>query len=185
MIGTCRLEKLLEVITGLPRLALEVALSGGNELLIGIADIIVIITQVVAGSDRDLLGPFLQSPLVALGTPLRALVSCLSGRPSTAAGGYFPIALYENSPDHLLARGVSSGDVEGLLRGPGLIAAKLMHQGSTVRARPERRHDVGIADLGELMALLGEALDVVPQGLSMLLPQSFRSQWLPSHMYAP
>jgi hypothetical protein len=49
-----------------------------------------------------------------------------------------------------------------------------MHQGSTVRAGPERQNDVGIIDLGELMALLGETLNVIPQGFTLLLPATLQ-----------
>jgi hypothetical protein len=40
--------------------------------------------------------------------------------------------------------------------------AELMHQGSTVHVGPEHQEDVDITDPGELMALLGEAPDVIP-----------------------
>jgi hypothetical protein len=38
-----------------------------------------------------------------------------------------------------------------------------------VCVRPECRNDVDVADLGELMALLGETLDVILQGFTLLL----------------
>jgi hypothetical protein len=59
VIGTSCLEKLLEVISRMLRLALQITLSSDDELLIGVANILVVITLVTAGSDRDSLGPLL------------------------------------------------------------------------------------------------------------------------------
>jgi hypothetical protein len=61
------------------------------------------------------------------------------------------------------------GNVEELLCGIWLVMAELMHQGSTVHVGPEHQEDVDITDPGELMALLGEAPDVIPQGFALLL----------------
>jgi hypothetical protein len=77
--------------------------------------------------------------------------------------------LDENGPDCLLTRGTLSGDVDQLLHGLLLIAVELMHQGSTVCTEPECRDDVSVTDLGELVALLGETLDVILQGFTLLL----------------
>jgi hypothetical protein len=68
-----------------------------------------------------------------------------------------------------------SGDVEQLLHGIWLITTELMHQGFVVCARPECRDDIGVADLGELMALLGETLDVILQGFTLLLPATLHN----------
>jgi hypothetical protein len=57
---------------------------------------------------------------------------------------------------------VPGGDVKQLLRGLGLIAPELMHQGSVAHFGPERRNDVSVIYLGEIMTLLGEPLDVIP-----------------------
>jgi hypothetical protein len=65
------------VISELPRLTLEIALNSDDELLIGVTNILVIVTLIVAGSDCDSLGPPLRPPLVAFDTPLCALVGCL------------------------------------------------------------------------------------------------------------
>jgi hypothetical protein len=130
MIGT--------VISRLPCLPLEIVLGSGDVLLNEVGDMLAVVSLIIAGCDRDSLGLLLQSPLVTLGAPLFALICCLRGRPSTTARSFFPIALYENSPDHLFARGVPAGDVEELLHGLWLIASELMHQCSTVHAGPER-----------------------------------------------
>jgi hypothetical protein len=64
---------------------------------------------------------------------------------------------------------VSRGDVEELLPGLWLLVTKLVHQGSTSHARPERQYNVGVAYLWEFMAFLGETPDVIPQGLPLFL----------------
>jgi hypothetical protein len=48
MIGAGCLKKLLEVIGGLSRLALEVALSNGDELLVGVIGVLVIVDLIAA-----------------------------------------------------------------------------------------------------------------------------------------
>jgi hypothetical protein len=73
MIGTGCLEKLLEVMCRLPHLALEVTLSGGHDLLIGVPSLLVVIPLIAASSERNSLGPPLQPPFVTIGAPLCAL----------------------------------------------------------------------------------------------------------------
>jgi hypothetical protein len=54
-------EKLLEVIGGLPYLALRITFGGGDELLVGAVSVlvIIIITLIAASGDRDSLwSPF-------------------------------------------------------------------------------------------------------------------------------
>jgi hypothetical protein len=169
VIGTGCLEKLLKVVSGVSRLLLEIALSSGDELLIRVANITVVVTHVAAVDDHDSLGPPLQPPFVAFGTPLQALVSCLGWRSSTTIEGSFAAALKGNGPDHLLARGMLGGNVEKLLNSLWLVTAELMPQGSPVCVRPERRDDFAVTDFGELMTLLGETSDVVPLGFTLLL----------------
>jgi hypothetical protein len=69
MVGTGQFEKLLEVIDGLPRLMLEVTLSSGNELLIGVIGLLVIAALIIAGTNHNSLG----SPLCPLLSPLALL----------------------------------------------------------------------------------------------------------------
>jgi hypothetical protein len=157
------------VIGWLLCLALEVTLRSGNELLVRIVGLLVIIALIVAGSDYDPLGLPLWPPLVAFSAPLCAFAGCLEWCPSTAAEDRPPVALDENGPDCLLTRGVPSGDVVLLLRGLQLIVVELMHQGPTACAEPKCRDDVGIVDLGELVALLGEPPNVILKGLARLM----------------
>jgi hypothetical protein len=102
MVGAGHFEKLLEVIGRLPRLVLEIALSSGNELLVGVINLLVVAALVAAHCDRDSLGSMLWSPPIAFGAPLCAHAGCLEGHPSTAVGGRLPIALDKNSSNHLL-----------------------------------------------------------------------------------
>jgi hypothetical protein len=162
MILMGHLEKLLEVISGLPWLVLQVVLRGDDELLIRVTDLLVVVTLITDGSDRDSLGLPLQPPLVAFGTALCVLSGHLERRPSTTTEALFPAVLDENGLNHLFTRGVPSGDVKELLCGLQLVMAELMHQDSVVCDRLECRDDVGIVDLGELMTLLGETPDVIP-----------------------
>jgi hypothetical protein len=87
MIGASCIEKLLKVISGLPHLALEVTLSYGDELLIEVVDLFVVVALVKAGSDRDSLGSPLQPPLVGFGAPLCTLADCLEWCPQPPQGG--------------------------------------------------------------------------------------------------
>jgi hypothetical protein len=125
------------VIGWLLCLALEVTLRSGNELLVRIVGLLVIIALIIAGSDYDPLGLPLWPPLVAFSAPLCAFVGCLEWCPSTAAGDRPPVALDENGHDCLLTRGVPSGNVVLLLRGLQLIVVELMHQGPTACAEPK------------------------------------------------
>jgi hypothetical protein len=169
VVGTGRLEKLLEVIGRLPRLVFEVTLSGGDELLIKIIRLLVIVSLITAGSNRDPLGSPLGPPLISFGAPLCTLAGCLEWCPSTAIGGQPPVALDENGPDCLLARRVPGGDVKQLLCGLWLIVAELMHEGPTVHAGPKCQDEVSVTDLGELMALMVKLLNVILEGLALLL----------------
>jgi hypothetical protein len=130
-----------------------------------VTSVLVVIALIVAGQECDSLWSPLWTPLVALSTPPSTLVGYLGWHPSTAAGGRLGAALHENSPDHFLARGMPGGDVEEFFCGLWLVKAELVYKGSTVCAGLEHRDDIGIADLGEFMTFLGDAPDVIPQGL--------------------
>jgi hypothetical protein len=174
MIGIGCLKKLLEVISGLPRLAFEVVLHGGDELLVGVTDFLVVIPLIIAGSDCDSLGPPLLLPLVAFGAPLCALAGCVRLCPSITIESHLLTVLEEDGPDRLPTRGMPGGDVEELLHDLWLVMTKLMHQGLAVHAGLEYRDDVGVTNLGELMALLGGTPDVIPQGFTLLLPATLQ-----------
>jgi hypothetical protein len=69
MIWACCLEKLLKVIYGLPRLAYEIMFDIDDELLIRVADVLIIITFITVGGIHDSLGLPLWPPLVAFWCP--------------------------------------------------------------------------------------------------------------------
>jgi hypothetical protein len=119
-------EKLVEVIRRMLRLAFKITLSSGNELLIGVAYALIIITFVTTGSDYDLLGPPLHPPLIASRAPLCTLVGCFGLCSPPAAWGILPAALHENDSDRFLARGLPGGDVEELLHGLCLVMAEFV-----------------------------------------------------------
>jgi hypothetical protein len=64
---------------------------------------------------------------------------------------------------------VPGGDVKQVLRGLWLIMAELMHQIPAVHAGPKCQDDIGIVDLGELVALAGKPSNVIPEGLALLM----------------
>jgi hypothetical protein len=120
------------VIGGLPRLVLRIALGSSNELLIGVTDVLVVITLITVGGDRDSLWSPLQPPPCTL-------VDCLGWCPPPPGHrwGHLGAALHENSHDRFVARGIPGGDVEEFFYGLSLVTAELMYQGLVVCARPE------------------------------------------------
>jgi hypothetical protein len=86
VVGTGSLEKLLEVISRLPRLAFEVMLGGGDELLVRIVGLLVVVSLITIGSDCDPLGSLVGPPLVAFGVHPCPLEAALSGAPRLPRG---------------------------------------------------------------------------------------------------
>jgi hypothetical protein len=74
-------EKLLKVICRLPCLAFEIMLDSGDELLVGVTDVLIVITFIAVGGDRDSLGPPLRPPLVASAPLFAPLLVALVGTP--------------------------------------------------------------------------------------------------------
>ena len=78
-------------------------------------------------------------------------------------GGFFFAA--KVGLDRLLAGGILGGDVQELpCHAQGLVA-KRMDERLIGHAADEGVDDVGVGDVGELIALLGEMLDVLLEGL--------------------
>jgi hypothetical protein len=65
---------------------------------------------------------------------------------------------------------VSGRDLKQLLNGFWLFATKLVDQGVTHSVVPEGQNDIGVYHTWECVALLGEMSNVVPKGLTLLLP---------------
>ena len=72
--------------------------------------------------------------------------------------------------DCLLAGGVLGGDVQELPRRALGLATERVDERLAGHAVDEGVDDVGVSDVGELIALLGETLDVLLEGLIGPLP---------------
>ena len=81
-----------------------------------------------------------------------------------ALGLAFVLASVKDHSDHLLAGGVVSGDVEQVVGGTGLQAAKLVDQGLAVRPGEERADDVCVDDIRELSCIIGRTYGCNPVG---------------------
>ena len=64
---------------------------------------------------------------------------------------------------------MAGGDVEELLGGLRTLTSQLVNQGLTGGPRQEGSYDISIDDVGQLIALPGEASDVSTKGFFVLL----------------
>ena len=105
-----------------------------------------------------------------------------------AVGGAFvdvlvPLCLalgaVENRSDHLLARGMAGGDVEELLGGSWALASQLMNWGLAGGPGQEGSYNIGVGDIGQLLALSGETPDVLTKSFPGLLSVVFEIPWVP------
>jgi hypothetical protein len=72
--------------------------------------------------------------------------------------------------DCLLTRGILGGNIQELPRHAWGLAVKHVDKSLAGHAIDEGVDDIGIGDVGKLIALLGEALNVLPEGLVSPLP---------------
>ena len=79
-----------------------------------------------------------------------------------ALGLAFVLASVEDHSDRLLTGGMVSGNVEQVAGGMGFQASKLVYQGLVGHPREECADDVCVDDIREVVASLGEPMDVVP-----------------------
>ena len=79
------------------------------------------------------------------------------------------LGVVKNCPDRPLARGMAGGDVEELLGGSRALTSQLVDQGLIGGPRQESSYDIDISDVGQLVALLGEAPDVPTKSFTRLL----------------
>ena len=86
---------------------------------------------------------------------------------------FLALRAVKNCPDHLLARGMAGGDVEELLGGSRTLMSQLVNRGLVGGPRQESSYDVGVGDVGQLVALLGEAPDVPMKSFPRLLSVVF------------
>ena len=124
-------EQLLEVVRGtLSGLPTPFAISGGHE-----PALVPLLVLLLAGT----VGGAFAGILVPLCLALRAV---------------------ENHLDRLLTRGMVGGNVNELLGGSWALTSQLMNQGLVGGQGQESFYDVNIGDVGQLVSLPGEALDV-------------------------
>ena len=64
---------------------------------------------------------------------------------------------------------MAGGDVEELLDGSWALMSQLANQGHAGGPRQESSYNIGVGDVRQLVALLGEAPDVPTKGFSGLL----------------
>ena len=98
--------------------------------------------------------------------PLATLFLLLRVAGARGLGGLgllFPLgsAIRENCTNCLFARGKVGGNVEQLTDARGGLAAELVYQLLAGGAGNEGSDDVGVCDVGELGALLGESPDEI------------------------
>jgi hypothetical protein len=121
------LEKLLKVISKLPRLVLEITLGGGDVFHVRVGGLLVVVVFVTVSGNCNPLGAPLWPPPTAFGAPLSTFVGSLGRCPSTTSGDCPSVTLDKNVPGCFLSRGVSSDVVKHLFCGLRLITAELVH----------------------------------------------------------
>ena len=84
-----------------------------------------------------------------------------------SVGGLFVFRLLavEDGTNRFLTGGKVGGDIKQLIRTGGRAPSQLAHQILACRGQMKGTNDVGVGDTGELDALLGEATNVITQGL--------------------
>jgi len=129
----------------------------------------------------------LPTPFMASGGHERALAPLLVHLLVGVVGGAFTgiliqiclaLGAVKNHPDGLLARGMASGDVEELLGGSRALASQLVNQGLAGGPGQKSSYDVGVGDIGQLIALLGEAPDIPTKSFLGLLSAVFEIPWV-------
>ena len=130
----------------------------------------------------------LSTPLVVGSGHERALASLLVLLLAGMVGGAFagvliPLCLaleaVEDRSDRLLARGVAGGDVKELFGDSQALTSQLVNQGLAGGPRQVSTYDVGVGDVGQLIALPGEAPDVLTKSFPGLLSTFLRSHGFP------
>ena len=95
------------------------------------------------------------------------------------------VSSVEKRAHGVLAGGVVGGDVEQLFGGLWAFPLELMHQSLASGPRDERTDDLGVRYVWDGIALLGEASNVIAEGLSLeaLCQQLLRSNEFPGCSY--
>ena len=74
---------------------------------------------------------------------------------------------------------MAGGDVQEFLGGSRALASQLVNQRLVGCPKQEGSYHVGVGDVRELVALLGEASDVPMEGLTGLLMVVLEVPWVP------
>ena len=74
---------------------------------------------------------------------------------------------------------MAGDDVQEFLGGSWALASQLMNQRLTGSPGQEGSYNVGVGDISELVALLGEAPDVPTEGFTSLLVAILEVPWVP------
>ena len=74
---------------------------------------------------------------------------------------------------------MAGGDVEEFLGGSWALESQFVNQGLAGGPGQESSYDVDVGDVGQLIALLGEALDVPTKSFPRLLSVVFEISWVP------
>ena len=144
MVRAWPFKQLLEVVQGtLSRLLTPLVVGGGHERALALL-LVLLLARIVGGAFVGVLVPL-----------------CLA------------LEWVKDRSDRILARGMAGGNVEELLGGSRALTSQLMDQGLAGGPRQESSYDVGIDDVGQLVALPGEAPDVPMKGFSGLLSAVF------------
>lgn len=101
--------------------------------------------------------------------------------PSAVVGDSFAFAA-EVGQDGLFTCGILGGDVRQLPCLSWGRAPERMDKRISSGVAGKRIDDVRVHDVGKLVMLLGEALDVLVEGLARLLPATRKSQELPGQV---
>jgi hypothetical protein len=97
----------------------------------------------------------------------------------------FALLAVEDSTDRLLAGGKIGSNDKQLICTGGRASTQLTHQILACCTQMKGTNDVGVGDAGALGALLGEATNVVTQGLVGLLTASLEIPRIPrTHVHA-
>ena len=91
----------------------------------------------------------------------------------------FAFGAIKNRSDRLLTRGMAGGNVEELLGNSRALVSQLVNQGLVGGPGQERSYNIGVGDVRQLVALLGEVLDVPTKSFPDLLSIVFEIPWVP------
>ena len=93
---------------------------------------------------------------------------------------HLAIEVIEDGSDFFFTRGMAGGDVEELLGGSRALTSQLVNQGLAGGPGTKSSYDVGVGDVGQLVALPEEAPDVPTKSFPKLLSAVLEIPQVPS-----